>query len=89
MIVRDRSIEYSSSGSEGASGNVGGGGIVFKMEGVEREEEPFERVKWLKKKDAGIDGSVRCFEGWLSITINIGSCEKVHQVGALDYTTCT
>ena len=64
---------------------------MFKMEGEEREE-PVGRVKWLKKKDAGIDGSVRCFEGWLSITINIGSCEKVHQVGALDfsdYTTCT
>ena len=51
---------------------------MFKME-REREEEPVGRVKWLKKKDGGIDGSVRCFEGWLSITMNIGSPEKMHE----------
>ena len=52
---------------------------MFKMEGEEREE-PFERVKWLKKKDGGIDGSVRCFEGWLSITMNIGFLpKKMHE----------
>ena len=63
---------------------------MFKMEGVEREEEPVGRVKWLKKKDGGIDGSVRCFEGWLSITMNIGSLGKMQEFffcPTADYTT--